>query len=140
MITCTKCKVEQSPENYHKRKDKDNGLDSWCKTCKSIYRHNYFLINLDKEKARSREKAWQAQGIDLDHNTYMAECLKRNNRCDICTKEVKPLHVDHCHTTGKIRGYLCGGCNKGLGLFKDSIESLQQAIGYLNGSKNLCNS
>lgn len=40
--------------------------------------------------------------------------------------------VDHNHTTGKVRGLLCNACNKGLGLFKDSIENLQKAKEYLN--------
>ena len=39
--------------------------------------------------------------------------------------------VDHCHTSGKIRGLICNGCNKGLGLFKDNIDLLQKAINYL---------
>ena len=140
MIICTKCDLEQPKENYHKRKHKLNGLDSWCKSCKSIYRHNYFLKNLGKEKIRSRNKAWINQGIDLEHEIYLLECAKRQNKCDICTEEIKSLHVDHCHTSGKIRGYLCGNCNKGLGLFRDSINSLTTAIGYLNEFKNLCNS
>lgn len=40
-------------------------------------------------------------------------------------------HIDHCHATGKVRGILCDLCNKGLGQFKDNIESLTKAIEYL---------
>lgn len=39
--------------------------------------------------------------------------------------------IDHDHKTGKIRGIVCMGCNIGLGMFKDSIESLRAAINYL---------
>lgn len=76
---------------------------------------------------------WELQkkyGITL--STYLEESEKRNNQCDICSKEVKTLHVDHCHTTGKIRGYLCGSCNRALGLFQDSKENIMKAYKYLN--------
>lgn len=57
--------------------------------------------------------------------------LIQNNKCKICSKESK-LVIDHNHTNGKIRGLLCDSCNKGLGFFKDKIESLSSAINYLN--------
>lgn len=61
--------------------------------------------------------------------------------CVICGDPPRPdgvhasarLHVDHDHTSGKIRGLLCGPCNSGLGLFRDHPGLLQKAIEYLNG-------
>jgi hypothetical protein len=46
-------------------------------------------------------------------------------------QDLDTVAVDHCHTTGKIRGLLCNGCNKGLGLFLDSTKLLQNAKEYL---------
>lgn len=39
--------------------------------------------------------------------------------------------LDHCHTTGRLRGFLHQGCNKGLGHFSDGLEKLKQAVVYL---------
>lgn len=39
--------------------------------------------------------------------------------------------LDHDHKTGKFRGYICHNCNRGLGIFSDSIDRLKKAIGYL---------
>jgi len=59
----------------------------------------------------------------------------QNGYCAICnihqSKLKYRLAVDHCHTTGKVRGLLCSACNKALGVFNDSITTLNVAIKYL---------
>jgi hypothetical protein len=39
--------------------------------------------------------------------------------------------IDHNHETGEIRGIMCNSCNRGLGQFKDNIQSLEKAIEWL---------
>ena len=67
----------------------------------------------------------------------------QNKKCKICSKELELLGknynravVDHCHSSGEIRGLLCNPCNKALGIIKDSKEVLQKMINYLNGVSN----
>lgn len=55
---------------------------------------------------------------------------KQKNRCAICGK-LKTLETDHCHKTNKVRGLLCGNCNRGIGCMKESIDNFLRAIQYL---------
>ena len=60
----------------------------------------------------------------------------QNGCCSICGGPPlggsgKTFHVDHDHSTGQIRGLLCGHCNTGLGLLGDSREGLLAASEYL---------
>lgn len=41
------------------------------------------------------------------------------------------LAVDHCHSTGAIRGLLCSPCNQAIGLFRDDPDLLRKAAAYL---------
>lgn len=58
-------------------------------------------------------------------------------RCKIC-KELKDLVVDHDHKTGKVRGLLCGNCNKAVGYIRDNPEWPDKAIAYLEKYNGNC--
>ena len=83
-------------------------------------------------------------GIDPESYNEMFRCQK--NRCAICGNEEKAKHnrsrkvqklaVDHCHTTGKVRGLLCQDCNRGIGKFHDDIARLENAIKYLRAHQS----
>lgn len=50
---------------------------------------------------------------------------------------VLALCVDHCHVTGKFRGWLCRNCNMGLGQIGDTEESVLAMLNYLKKAKDL---
>lgn len=43
-------------------------------------------------------------------------------------------HTDHCHSTGKVRGILCHGCNVAVGHAKDQPTVLRGLADYLEQS------
>lgn len=56
--------------------------------------------------------------------------------CEICGGKTArkleiSLNVDHSHQTGKFRGWLCGNCNRGLGLLGDTLQSILKVAAYL---------
>lgn len=58
--------------------------------------------------------------------------------CECCGKlptETKPkLVIDHCHSTGKFRGWICDTCNRGIGMLGDNQEGVSRALHYLQRS------
>ena len=76
-------------------------------------------------------------GLTLDQYHAMAEA--QDFQCFICGEVPEDnyggshdgLHIDHHHVTGRVRGLLCGGCNVGIGMLKDSPEVCELAAHYL---------
>ena len=65
---------------------------------------------------------------------------EQQNKCLICYVQFeecgrKRFVIDHNHTTSKVRGLLCIGCNAGLGNFVDSPETLERAAEYIRGTR-----
>lgn len=59
--------------------------------------------------------------------------IRQGGLCAICESEQsdRKFAIDHDHTTGHIRGLLCGRCNTMLGFAHDSITTLTAAIQYI---------
>ena len=83
---------------------------------------------------RRERRVVKQYGIDalLIYKELVAEC---KGACVICGCTDKVLHLDHNHITNTLRGMLCGSCNRGLGMFKDSAVLLANAINYLHTRK-----
>jgi hypothetical protein len=62
----------------------------------------------------------RVQSYGLSLQDYRAMLERQGKVCGICKTPGKPLCVDHCHATGKVRGLLCRDCNLGLGNYKDN--------------------
>lgn len=71
----------------------------------------------------------------IDPQRYEDILLSQGYVCVICGSDSK-LHMDHDHETGEIRGVLCGSCNRGIGLLKDSFTVVSNAAEYLKKWRN----
>lgn len=93
-----------------------------------------------KEIERSRQyNRWLKKKYGITLEDYDQILLSQSSCCAIC-KQTEPngkgvFHVDHCHTTGKVRGVLCAKCNILLGHADDNTKILMSAIKYLNDHK-----
>lgn len=93
----------------------------------SIYRQS----NRERLKEAVRKRKYGLGSAD-----FAAMLVSQDGCCAICQKTLsldvgKSIHIDHCHVAGNVRGLLCSNCNTGLGLFRDSINNLRNAIQYL---------
>jgi hypothetical protein len=145
MKTCSKCKVEKPVSEFTKNNQTKTGIGSWCKCCKnkssSALREKnveeYNRIRRQKyleNPKKAREKALKSRyGLTFDDFENLLN--SQNSKCAICNVPLARLgrstHVDHCHTTGKVRGILCKECNTGLGKLGDNIDSIKKVIQYL---------
>lgn len=115
----------------------DDGLSPQCRECYSKERKAYGRVRNRKEHLSKYFK--------LKWDRYLQMFADQGGACAICRKPVKETstaedqdsvaRVDHCHTTGKVRGLLCRGCNHGLGMFRDDTNLLAEAIRYLEKAR-----
>ena len=103
------------------------------RACRECY------IARNKRDNKSRKDSYKRNyGLTLQEVTAMFE--QQRGLCACCgnpersivrkTGEIKMLHIDHDHTTGKIRGLLCQDCNMALGHMLDSSERIQLLLDY----------
>jgi Recombination endonuclease VII len=60
---------------------------------------------------------------------------EQSGRCAICG-DTSNLSVDHCHSSGVVRGLLCKKCNSGIAFLDENVEIIQRSINYLQRSGN----
>lgn len=103
-----------------------------------------------------KSRRWKLlESYGLTPETYMAMLDAQDHKCKICAVDINDVLqpvmdrtgriqlsstkfracIDHCHATEKLRGILCMGCNRGLGDFCDSPESLRAAAAYLEENR-----
>jgi len=112
-----------------------------CKNGHVAERWNYngMCVVCKRESDRqSNLKAGKKYRIKKDYGLTMEQVDKQralqDNMCNVCGDKFPDeykVQIDHCHSTGKVRGLLCINCNWLLGKSKDDPELLRKAANYL---------
>lgn len=143
---CPRCEQRKPLEEFHASQNSFDGKAKVCKQC-SYTKHAHWRkhnLNYAAEQAKKWRTANPERSADhslkktygLPLGTYRTMLEAQGGVCAICaaTKvggKGGRFHVDHCHSSGRIRGLLCNDCNHGLAKFKDSAGLLSSAITYL---------
>jgi hypothetical protein len=119
-------RVKQSQKmSGHKRK-----YDEAAKEWHGAYRKKYQEKNRELMRSKRMFKRYGITQVEYDRLLKI-----QNHKCAICGKAKngsRPhFDIDHNHESGRVRGLLCGSCNRGLGLIGDAIDRLLNTINYL---------
>lgn len=157
MKKCYRCNLEKEEKEFSKDKNNADLLTYDCKECRKKIYKKWYDANIDKIKAKhieykeyrkayyhrpDRKREYNLRRIEREFGISREEYIlleeKQKGLCAICGKEErnKNLSVDHCHETNKVRGLLCTNCNRAIGLLKDNVQILKNAIKYLKNDKN----
>ncbi len=161
MKRCSKCDELQPLTEFYRAAGTRDGYRGECKSCfKARAKARYPLVreqaierarrwreeNIDRFRENQRrmrskpafkERAREGHlkrkyGLSLEQ--YETMLISQEGGCAICgtpPRDGVPLHVDHDHKTGRIRGLLCFTCNNALGDFGDDPGLLEAALRYV---------
>lgn len=149
--TCSKCGEAKELTEFYDRKLKVGvGKVSQCKCCdnernrkrhkENRHRNNelskkWRQKNPDKRRKYARKFELKSRyGLSADQ--YDEILRRQKGGCAVCgitldskTRGATP-HVDHCHSTGVVRGILCGKHNLAEGLI-GTIENARAMVAYM---------
>jgi hypothetical protein len=123
------------PETHQKaaKKYKESHLEELRTSARDFKRRRRISEDPSVQKRRSDENR-QKRHAKLE----VIAGRPRPELCELCGGKSRTQHslicFDHCHKSGKFRGWLCDRCNKVLGLVEDSPGLLSAMCSYvLNG-------
>jgi len=148
---CTKCQKNKSISEFSiNKRNSDGSVFKYCyvcKDCRNIQQNKnrrekgITLGNTRRKKGFFENKKerdffykFGITNIDIDEMKQ-----KQNYSCAICgrseaeeKKEFKKgLALDHCHTTGRVRAFLCMRCNLTLGILEKNIDFIEKSKVYI---------
>lgn len=144
---CTGCGEDKPLSGFYPKQAKVEPVlyRARCKTCDSA-RAKVWVVN-NREKDRAQSKKWRTEnprqflsskllhhyGITLDD--YEKMLAAQGGACAICRGEPQNgrtrLDVDHNEETGRVRGLLCGPCNRMIAQGRHNPTTLRAGADYM---------
>lgn len=150
MKVCRTCGVEKPLSEFYARSDRRTARGS-CKVCWNAASRAHQKANPERYREYGRSsrakqdrwvrtiwERWRLTPEDFDAMAAQGGlcliCKKPPRHKSTLTDEIQRFHVDHDHRTGKIRGLLCGTCNRMLGQAQDDPAVLRAGADYLENA------
>lgn len=153
---CSRCRVVKPLTEFGVERARRDGRRNYCKPCAAAHLREYrqreperfrqYEQNRDGEDRRQRDRDRWAAGRSNEESRNRARFARKIRKmfgitleqydelvskpCGICGR-TENVVLDHCHTTGVIRGPLCKRCNSALGQFEDNPARLRFAAEYV---------
>ena len=134
--SCTTCSAELPLDQFHVRRATKDGRAGICRPCCREYDRSRYYADGSRRYTRT---AYLRRKYGISTNEYDAMHKAQGGVCAICqlSSSGSRLAVDHCHSSGAVRGLLCFDCNSSLGKFRDDEALLARAIEYLQRSRRV---
>lgn len=131
---CGRCREIKTLDNFQKSHGGGNrhGRIWVCNDCRNDLLREHYQSDLFEREYKARIHVYRT--YQITPKQWDAMLARQGGVCAICKgapSTRKGYHVDHDHTTGKLRGLLCSACNTGLGSFRDNPRFMRAAIDYL---------
>lgn len=134
---CPSCKEYKTEDGFGYRSTTNSlgipHLKSLCYPCALLKAKNASRKR-SVEEHRKHHLRWR---YGITHEEYERMLAEQGGGCAVCgsteigNKKAKHFHVDHCHTTGKVRGLLCSGCNTAIGQAAEDPARLRALADYV---------
>jgi hypothetical protein len=134
---CRSCRRERHAEYYQTHRQSISAYIA------KYRRDNRGRINIQKACKREESPSQTRLGdrrrvikrkYRISVEEYEARLASQGGRCASCGgvfSASETPHLDHCHHTGKLRGFVHQTCNMGMGLFQDDPGKLRAAADYI---------
>ena len=138
--SCKACRyayVEQwkrnNPEATARHRAVQRANRDWKRQNVPGYKEREAVGRSKEAMARASRKHLLKKKYGLTLEAFDQLVADQRGACAICQQpqEGKPMHVDHCHATGVVRGLLCSPCNTALGLLGDDPARMRAAAEYV---------
>ncbi len=136
LTTCVECRNQRDREAYaanpekHRKKSRDSRLrnpERAAATSKRYQRANPEKMRMWKQWQFSRDIE-RKYGITFER--YQELVRTEGIICAIC-RSTEKIGIDHCHASGRFRGFLCSGCNLAIGNIRESADRAEGLAKYI---------
>ncbi len=119
-MECVRCGIDRPLERFEPKR-------RTCRECVNAAAR----VKGRRTYTPDRQRWWE---YGMTRAAFEAMLEAQGGRCAICQQTPSKVVVDHDHRTGRVRGLLCGPCNRALGHLQDQPGRCLAAAEYLRGS------